>query len=271
MIVQLLYYIIDAILQSLIRGHNLHPLIVWGDISSELSQPNFWVSYHVSRIASESQMLDIRNSAFGIRARHTALSNAEYTDDVLALDSDISFTVDRLAASQEDSSSFAPTPHPPPIDLELPPSRPRISLQDMISTSLALKSNLDIEILRPSHSWPSGLFPTAASSPSRASISLPPETESPSSLQAENSSHGQSQPIPFHVAQAISGLQREVLLLRNDLNFEVWLSRENVRHIGRLYQERILSKNAEAERQGLVRLRNLSKSGVNPLTRQPVQ
>jgi len=271
MIVQLLYYIIDTILQSLIRGHNLHPLIVWGD--RELSQPNFWASYNVSRIASESQMLDIRNAAFGIRARHIAQSNAEYTDDVLALDSegDISSTANRLAAPQEDSSSFAPTPHALPIDLEIPPSRPRISLQDMISTSVALKSSLDVEILRPSHPWPSELFPTAASSPSRASISLPPEMESPSSLQPGNSRHDQSQPIPFHVAQAISGLQREVLLLRNDLNFELWLSRENVRHIGRLYQDRILSKNAEAERQGLVRLRNLSESGVNPLTRQLVQ
>jgi hypothetical protein len=218
-------------------------------------------------------MLDIRNAAFGIRARHPALSDAEYTDEILAPDpeGDISFTVDRLAAPQEDSSSFAPTPHPPPIDLELPPSRPRISLQDMISTSVALKSNLDVEILRPSDSWPSGLFPTAASSPSRASISLPSETESPSSLQPENSGHDQTQPIPFHVTQAISGLQREVLLLRNDLNFELWLSRENVRHIGRLYQDRILSKNAEAERQGLVRLRHLYRGCVNSLTRQSVQ
>ena len=209
-------------------------------------------------------MLDIRNAAFGIRARHTELS---YTDEVPTLDSDvdISFTADGSASlvPQEDSSTFALTPHPHPVDLELTPGRPRISLQDMISTSVALKSNLDVEILRPSHSWPSGLFPTATSSPSRASISLPPETESSSLLQPESNGHDQSQPIPFHVAQAISGLQREVLLLRNDLNFELWLSRENVRHIGRLYQDRILSKNAEAERQGLVRHQFLLKRCLN--------
>jgi len=45
--------------------------------------------------------------------------------------------------------------------------------------------------------------------------------------------------------------------LKNELNFELWLSRENVQHVGRLYQERILSKNAEVERQGLYnKLRN---------------
>jgi chromosome segregation ATPase len=138
----------------------------------------------------------------------------------------------------------------------------------MVSTSVALKSNLDVEVLRPSHSWPSGLFPTATSSPSKTSISLPPETESSSLLQPENNGYDQSQPIPFHVAQAISGLQREVLLLRNELNFELWLSRENVRHIGRLYQDRILSKNAEAERQGLYNKLRKYKAQVVGLERE---
>jgi len=55
----------------------------------------------------------------------------------------------------------------------------------------------------------------------------------------------------FMVSQAISGLQREILLLRNDLNFELWLSRENSKHIGRLYQDQILMRTAETERQGL--------------------
>ena len=60
--------------------------------------------------------------------------------------------------------------------------------------------------------------------------------------------------MPKHVAQAIAGLQREILLLKNDLNLELWSVRENVTHIGRLYKERVLSRNEEVERQGLVRL-----------------
>ena len=59
--------------------------------------------------------------------------------------------------------------------------------------------------------------------------------------------------LPKHVAQAIAGLQREILLLKNDLNLELWTARENVTHIGRLYKERVLSRNEEVERQGLVR------------------
>ena len=203
-------------------------------------------------------MLDLRNAAFAIRVRHAELTNITSTEEAsqptLDLDSDTVFATSpqTLFASPEGPSMSSLTPQPHHVNLELTPGRPRISLQDMISTSVALKSNLDIEILRPSYSWPSGLFPTTISSPSRASISLRPETDSSSLLQPESDGHDQSQPIPSHVAQAISGLQREVLLLRNELNFELWLSRENVRHIGRLYQDRILSKNAEAERQGLV-------------------
>jgi len=42
------------------------------------------------------------------------------------------------------------------------------------------------------------------------------------------------------------------LLLRNELNFESWLARENVRQIGRLFEQRIMRRNAEVERQNLV-------------------
>jgi len=60
-------------------------------------------------------------------------------------------------------------------------------------------------------------------------------------------------------------LQREILLLRNELNFELWVSRENVKHIGRLYQDHILSRSAEAERQGLHNTFRKYRSQVNNL------
>jgi len=118
-----------------------------------------------------------------------------------------------------------------------------ISLQDMINTTVALKSNLDVEVIQPSSQWPHSLFQTNSIPTSQRPSPQPLQQSQPSSDEDQNAAH---------VAQAISGLQREVLLLRNDLNFELWLSRENSKHIGRLYQDRILMKTAEAERQGLV-------------------
>lgn len=219
-------------------------------------------------------MLDLRNAAFGIRERHPELFSMTHMDEIpLQSEGDASSTTNQptFFASQDDPSSSVLTPHPHPVDLQLTPGRPIISLQDMISTSVALKSNLDLEVLRPSNSWPSGLFPTATSSPSRGSVSLPPEPESASLLQPESNGHDPNQPMPSQVVQAIAGLQREVLLLRNELNFELWLSRENVRHVGRLYQDQVLSKNAEAERQGLVRLILFLNSRVTKWSRVLVQ
>jgi hypothetical protein len=99
----------------------------------------------------------------------------------------------------------------------------------MVNTSIALKSHLDVDIVDPTPIWPYALFPSEA---------LP---QSPGKPEPGSS-----------VVQAITGLQREVLLLRNELNFESWLARENVRQIGRLFEQRIMSRNAEVERQNLV-------------------
>jgi hypothetical protein len=164
-------------------------------------------------------MLDVRNSALvatqssGTMAPHQPLEegNSETTDQ-----------------------------QQPPTQLirsvELSTERTSISLNDMINTSLALKSNMDVQIIKPVSQWPHSLFlPPALPG---ESITLPSSSDRTT--------------IPSHVIQVIAALQREALLLRNELNFELWLSRENVQHIGRLYEDRILAKTAEAERQGLV-------------------
>jgi hypothetical protein len=99
----------------------------------------------------------------------------------------------------------------------------------MVNTSIALKSHLDVDIVDPTPVWPYALLPLEA---------MPQSSGKPESGSG--------------VVQAITGLQREVLLLRNELNFESWLARENVRQIGRLFEQRIMSRNAEVERQNLV-------------------
>jgi hypothetical protein len=96
---------------------------------------------------------------------------------------------------------------------------------------------MDVQIVNPVSQWPHSLFLPPVP-PAGNTTSLP---FSPDSVAA----HSQ-------MIQVISALQREVLLLRNELNFELWLSRENIKHIGRLYEDRILAKTAETERQGLV-------------------
>ncbi len=52
-------------------------------------------------------------------------------------------------------------------------------------------------------------------------------------------------------AGTISFLQRENLLLRNELNFELYLKEQHLRHIGRLHREKVTDTALEAERQNL--------------------
>ncbi|KII88629.1 hypothetical protein PLICRDRAFT_111127 [Plicaturopsis crispa FD-325 SS-3] len=238
--------------ESLVRGHILHPFVIWRDYKSELALPDFWAHHDVARIMSEAAMLDLRNATLGVRARHperaaTSGTNTPAASVLLRSDNDDDHDNDNAVSS--------------PRSVRPERERPLVSLQDMINTSVALKSNVDVEIVDSVSSWPTSLFPTATSSPAKGQLALPPE-----SLSAE--AHRESDQIPGHVLEAMAGLQRDVLLLRNELNFELWLSRENVKHIGRLYQDRILSKNAEAERQNLHNSLRKYRAQVQALERE---
>lgn len=204
-------------------------MIIWRDAAEEIAHPDFWANYDVARIASESMMLDIRNTALGMRERYTSQGAAVNLRES---------STPSIGGSDDGGKT-------PMRSLGLSAGETHISLEDMIATSVALKSNLNLEIEPAVSQWPGSLFVASGGSPAVPSQPLP--LSQPALAPAGDE-------IPAHIAQAISGLQREVLLLRNELNFELWLSRENVKHVGRLYQERILSRDAEVERQGLVSL-----------------
>lgn len=50
----------------------------------------------------------------------------------------------------------------------------------------------------------------------------------------------------------IAGLKREVLLLRNELNFELFVKQQHLQHMGRLHHEHMIDSSVEAERQQMV-------------------
>lgn len=227
-------------------------MLIWRDAIEELAKPDFWVDYDIAKIIAECTMLDVRAASLGLREQ--VLANAS------TLSSGLKYPKAPTPMPPE-------TPPPPPLSVsvdsqssvlaDLPsnqPSRLKISLQEMISTSIALKSGLDVDVVdTPAMTaWTTTLteHTTRARSPSRKSMaSASVRSPSPPGTYSQESSEGA---IPPNVALAIAGLQREVLMLRCELNFELWMARENVKHIGRLYQDRILSRTAEVERQGLV-------------------
>ena len=166
-------------------------------------------------------MMDIRNLSIGLRERYmleAQKAGVTIPPSISGVDEEERIRIMR------------------PIDLST--GKVVIHLQDMIDTSVALKSNLDVEIIKPTET--------------KLPVYLAATSESRPLAVAGNENEEQA-----HVAQAIAGLQRDVLLLRNELNFELWHSRENAKHIGRLYEDRILMRTAENERQGLVSILSL--------------
>ncbi|KAF9566237.1 hypothetical protein CPC08DRAFT_703975 [Agrocybe pediades] len=226
--------------ENLVREHNCHPLLIWRDAVVELTEPEFWSKYDISRIVSEAAMLDVRNLAVGLQGRYHP--------------GDTSTSLQPLPREGPDFDDL-PTRFLKPIDLSS--GRAVISLQDMINTTVALKSNIDLQVIQPTSQWPQSIFSTTSTAPA--------EDEESDPVAMAVASFDQD---PNNVAQAISGLQREILLLRNDLNFELWLSRENAKHIGRLYQDRILMRTAEAERQGLYNKLRTYRTQVTNLTNE---
>lgn len=192
-------------------------------------------------------MMDIRNLAVGVRERyghtgsndlapHDEEAEAEQVSTIEAETAEALEGAEPIAESTREESRFI-TP------LHLSNGRVVVSLADMVNATNALKANIDVEFVTPDVQW---------------IVSLPSRSPSPAKRQQRvissrvTSEQGHESTDMGHIAQAVAGLQREVLLLRNELNFELWVQRENVKHIGRLYQDRILMKSAEAERQGLV-------------------
>lgn len=200
-----------------------------------MTKDGFWAKYDVGRIVTEATMLDIRNLSIGLRERYVL----EAKNPGSTINPGESAT-DLPGAQVEDGAKEAEEAIQLIKPIDLSSGKAVISLQDMIEASVALKTNIDLEIRKPVSSPKCGFM-------SRSDVTdvvPPPSPTEESSGASEN---------PSHVREAISGLQREVLLLRNELNFELWHSRENSKHIGRLYKDRILMRTAESERQGLVR------------------
>lgn len=215
----------------------MHPMILTHDVTSELADTNRWASYDVSRILGESMMLTVPSFV-------GASIETEVQPDLAAT------TRLRRAWSHTGDRTASQTPRARPIPLDAPRlSQKNSSLNELIATSAAIKSGLNLSAIERPLAGPSLLYtPPPSQAPSRSgSVDSTMLPTIPSS-----SEHGQSVDdagIPSQISETIAGLQRELLLLRTELSFELWLKKENVRHISRLYEDSVASKSAELQQQ----------------------
>ena len=225
--------------QALLRQNILHSSLLTHTAYSELAQNDRWAGWDVPRVIMMCTMLDVQNTALSLGRPPDA---PQPSDAVRKIHdeggSPLPSTSTHSVTAQSDKK----------VGIELQSTlfseneRPRVSVQDILGTYHVLKSRIDIEVVDPSPEWPHLLVRPPTSLSSLGADATPYRAFPRRSEDA----------IPAHVEEAISGLQRENLLLRTELNYELWLKRENVKRIGRLYEDRILVKGAEIERQGLV-------------------
>lgn len=141
---------------------------------------------------------------------------------------------DSIDAKMRDSNIDSPTLTP-----QLVQSPSHTQLHDMIQSNKAIKSGLHQSLTN--DSVPSLSLSQQDSAPERpapSSTSVPPANYSPLSL--------------TEASPQIPQLQRQILLLQNDLNFERYLKQQHMAHIGDLRRRQLDEVATEAEAQNLL-------------------
>lgn len=129
-----------------------------------------------------------------------------------------------------------------------PPRQRRISLQDLLAATATLKASSASDM--PLLFAPAAGSPPRSAGPAQTAFSASANRTPDASAAAVTDSG--TPPMPAEIVETIAGLQREVLLLRTELHFELWLKRESARHVARLHQDHIKTRDADLERNALV-------------------
>ncbi|KAK7054977.1 hypothetical protein VNI00_003440 [Paramarasmius palmivorus] len=117
-------------------------------------------------------------------------------------------------------------------------------LMDVRYTSIALHERYSSDEAKPDAEKLLELYTPALIPPETSPIQEPRPLESTSLHSADSD-------------ESLASLQHALLLLQTQARFTSYLQEQNIKHIGRLYQDRVLARNAEVERQGLYnKLRN---------------
>ncbi|KAF9881794.1 hypothetical protein CkaCkLH20_00940 [Colletotrichum karsti] len=139
-----------------------------------------------------------------------------------------------LDASRTDVPGDSPTLQP-----QLVTSSSHTHLQDMIHSNKVIKSGLHQSLAN--DSVPSLALSHQESTAEKSSSNPPPPLPAISEPPSTTDGHAQ-----------IAHLQRQILLLHNDLNFERYLKQQHMAHIGELRRRQVREAASEAETQNLI-------------------
>ncbi|KAI1481545.1 Hamartin protein-domain-containing protein [Daldinia eschscholtzii] len=144
--------------------------------------------------------------------------------------------------SNRDSSPkpFGTGNESPTLSRQIVPSASQTHLQDLLNSNKAIKSGLH-------QSMPNDSVPSLSLSYHESISDVPGSQLQPNSQQANAS----SSPTESNSAQ-IAHLQRQILLLYNDLTFERFMKQQHLTHMGELRRRHVREAASEAETQNLI-------------------
>ncbi|KAI7907153.1 Hamartin protein-domain-containing protein [Cokeromyces recurvatus] len=209
-----------------VKRHMLHPNLVVMDAQTELTDKTRWMKMEPPDVIAQIMGLDLTNAASRV---------AFYEEDQQQEQPDL------LDESLWNNTSKLDDK----LELKQDENQPSL-MSNIVLLHKALKSGA--EVLVGDDIWNAGLEPTKTTTTCLHSNPVAnDEMESETRL-------------------LVAALKREVLLLRNELNFELFLKQQHLQHIGRLHRERVLDTSVEAERQQLYNTTRMLKAQLNQTT-----
>ncbi len=145
----------------------MHPSVIWHDVHAELDNSDRFGSYDISKLVGECQMLEHRPSAtFNEPTDSTAQQRAGGSVPV-APNPTFHYNIRHSNTFPFDESNTG-TPTVRTVEIATGMLGPtfgagntrerRVSLQDIIDTSVALKTGSEIQVPEKSKAWPTMLF-----------------------------------------------------------------------------------------------------------------
>ncbi|GAB1519461.1 hypothetical protein RhiTH_002529 [Rhizoctonia solani] len=227
--------------RPLLRGHVVHPSIILADAKSELADLTRWKDKDIATVAAECTLLDIQNAQTS--AGHSIAYYIPPTPQASSHPTPQASGNHSLLPPESAKPAKIPLPPSPAGSTQPPPPPPQPQPQPADPSaspkSTGDRSEKSLEIMINTHATltaPPGPLLFLADTPAPAAPASTTMSPRPRHAMAE---------------EALSILQRDVLILRNQLNFEIYLKELVQQHVGRLHQDKIVSRSEEAERQSL--------------------
>ncbi|PKK68279.1 hypothetical protein RhiirC2_782450 [Rhizophagus irregularis] len=209
---------------SLLRIHTLHPNLIMSDSEKELSDTSRWMKLEPADVVAECVSYDMENAS----------SNSNNSNELENLTKIVLEEADTKIIEKKTQKARRPSQ--------------AISIHEIMDVHQALKSGADIVV--GDDPWASRIISYSNFLTVNHPTS-PPENESPPTTNTTNTQ------------ASVAYLQREIMLLRNELNFELYLKQQHLQHIGRLHRDHILDSTVEAERQNLYNTCKILKSQLS--------